>query len=63
VTKAEVQVARTICTAAELQVVELVEQGMSQRQIASFLGISREAVRDRLERAARKIDQATRRSA
>jgi len=58
VTPTDVAIARRVCTAAELQVVELTEQGMSQRQVAALLDLSRGAVRDRLERAMRKIRKA-----
>ncbi len=49
------EIAERVCTAAELQALQLERQGMSQRTIGHALGISREAVRDRLDRAARKV--------
>jgi predicted DNA-binding protein (UPF0251 family) len=48
-------VAQRVCTEAELEAYRLERLGLSQRAIAYHLGVSREAVRDRLERAARKI--------
>lgn len=54
----ELAIAERVCTAAELEAVRLEARGMSQRAIGYALGITREAVRDRLERAARKIAQA-----
>ena len=42
-------------TAREREVVELHAKGMSQRAIALALGISRSAVRARLENAGRKL--------
>jgi predicted DNA-binding protein (UPF0251 family) len=38
----------------------LIESGMSQRQAAEALGISRAGLRDRLDRAKRNIDPAIR---
>lgn len=49
------RVAQDVCTEAELEAYRLERRGLSQRAIAYHLGLSREAVRDRLERAARKI--------
>lgn len=54
------ETARRVCTSAELQVIELAEQGMSQYQIAALLDISREAVRDRARRAKHKVEKAER---
>ena len=42
-------------TAREREVVDLYKRGMSQRAIALALGISRSAVRDRLDAAGRKL--------
>lgn len=49
------EIAQRVCTPAELEAVRLREH-MSQRAIAYHLGISREAVRDRLKRADQKIE-------
>lgn len=49
------RVAQEVCTEAEIEAYRLERRGLSQRAIAYHLGVSREAVRDRLERAARKI--------
>lgn len=47
--------ARTVCTDREYAAYELHAKGASQRTIALQLGISRSAVRARLEEARRKI--------
>jgi DNA-binding CsgD family transcriptional regulator len=49
------QIAAAVCTQAELDVLALDATGMSQWQMALQLGISRRAVRDRLDNAHRKI--------
>lgn len=51
-------IAAAVCTPAELEAWRLETRGMSQRAISAALGISRAAVRDRLENAARKIAKA-----
>lgn len=43
-------------TPAQRKAWELHDRGWSQRRIAIYLGITREAVRDRLDRAARKLE-------
>jgi predicted DNA-binding protein (UPF0251 family) len=55
-TDAEVwAVACRVCTPAELRAYELERSGLSQRTMATVLGISRSALRERLGNAARKI--------
>jgi predicted DNA-binding protein (UPF0251 family) len=45
-----------VCTVKEMRVLELADKhGLSQRMIAMSLGLSRSAVRERLENARRKI--------
>ena len=52
-------IAQTVCTVKEFQVLELRDKhGLGSRVIAFSLGISRGAVRERLENADRKIKQA-----
>jgi len=51
-------IAAQVCTAAELEAWAMEDRGLSQRAIAHHLGISRAAVRDRLNNAARKIARA-----
>lgn len=52
------ETARKVCTEKELEVLEYADQhGLGQRQIALSLGLSRSAVRERLENARRKIKQ------
>lgn len=53
-------IATQVCTAKELEALNLNIRGMSQRAIAAHLDISREAVRARLESAERKIERAIR---
>jgi predicted DNA-binding protein (UPF0251 family) len=48
-------IAEQVCTPAELEALRLERRGLSQRAIGYALGITREAVRDRLNRAARRI--------
>ncbi len=50
--------ATNICTPKELDALTLAERGLSQRTIALELGISRSAVRARLEEARRKLHAA-----
>lgn len=50
------QIAQHVCTPAELETWTLANRGLSQRNIAAALHISRSTVRSRLENAARKID-------
>ena len=47
-----------LLTKPELQAIELHYRGLSQRNIARELGISRSAVRDRLESALPKLARA-----
>jgi DNA-binding CsgD family transcriptional regulator len=51
------KVAERVCTAKELEAYHLVSRGLSERAVALALGLSRSAVRGRLENARRKIDQ------
>ena len=51
-------IAAQVCTPAELEAWALEDRGLSQRAIAYHLGISRTAVRDRLNNAANKIARA-----
>lgn len=51
-------VAQQVCTHAELDALALQAANLSQWQIALRLGISRRAVRDRLDNAHRKIANA-----
>ncbi len=55
--------AASVCTPAELAAWTLADRGLSQRTIALELGISRSAVRARLEEARRKIIAAQRKDA
>jgi DNA-binding CsgD family transcriptional regulator len=50
--------AESVCTEKELEALRLTAAGYSQRRIAEVLGVGRQAVRDRLASAARKIRQA-----
>jgi DNA-binding CsgD family transcriptional regulator len=52
------KVALVWLTPAELESWILAERGMSQRNIALALGVSRSTIRSRLENAARKLAQA-----
>lgn len=52
--------ARQVLTVREFEAFELAVRGMSTRSIALALGVSRSAVRSRLENAHRKIHAATR---
>lgn len=52
------QTAQTHCTPKELEALDLTRRGYSTRLAALTLGISREAVKDRLARADRKIHNA-----
>jgi DNA-binding NarL/FixJ family response regulator len=54
------ELAQTHCTPAEQDVLRLEAAGLSERNIALALDISRRAVRDRLWNARRKIDIALR---
>lgn len=51
-------VAREVCSPAELEALEAEQRGLSQRAIGYLLGIDRSTVRDRLERAGRKVEAA-----
>jgi DNA-binding NarL/FixJ family response regulator len=50
--------ARTVCTTEQLEVLDLAARGMSERNIARHLHISRSAVRSRLENAKSRIMKA-----
>jgi DNA-binding CsgD family transcriptional regulator len=54
----DLELAATVCTPKELEVLQLAHRGMSERSIALALDISRSAVRSRLENAIRKITRA-----
>lgn len=54
------ELATTVCSQAEQDVLRLEAAGLSERNIALALDISRRAVRDRLWNARRKIDIALR---
>jgi DNA-binding CsgD family transcriptional regulator len=45
------------CTPKEVEVMQLKAQGYSKRGMANILGISEEAVRDRMRRAVRKVKE------
>ena len=47
-------------TAKEAELWDLHSRGMSQRSLAALLGVSRSAIKDRLERAQLKLDRAAR---
>lgn len=47
--------ARRVCTPKQIEALELINQGYGPRRIARILGISKQAVNDRIENARRKI--------
>lgn len=59
----DLDTAKQVCTAGELAAWILADRGLSQRNIAATLDISRSTVRSRLENAARKISHAKRKDA
>lgn len=54
------EIAEMVCTPKELEAFVLAYRGMSDRSIALALDLSRSTVKDRLERARRKIHRARR---
>jgi DNA-binding CsgD family transcriptional regulator len=58
--KETLELARRVCTANEIEVLELKASGYGRRRMAVALGISEDSVRSRLTNAKRKLTAARR---